>query len=348
MTKKLSGLFQYVFFLGLGIFLLWLTLRKSDWNAILQDLSDAEYIYLLPATLMLLVSHFIRGLRWKILMEPLGYKPSTINTFLAVMIGYWANLAVPRLGEILKCTILARYEKVPADKLVGTIVAERAFDVVSLLVIFFITIFIQYDIIGDFTARTLGSFFSSGAGGLSMVKVGIAIGVVILLVAVTVFILKKYREHKLIIKIRTIMKGIWQGLISVRYIRNKGLFFLYTALIWALYLLSTYMGFFAMRDMSQYGIKAAFSALSFGSLGMIIPSPGGIGSFQYAVQQVMVLYGITPEKGLSLGMLIWIAQTGIIIIFGTICFLLLPIINKHKNEKSGHPSSQNNELGRSN
>jgi glycosyltransferase 2 family protein len=348
MTKKLSGLFQYVFFLGLGIFLLWLTLRKSDWNAILQDLSDAEYIYLLPATLMLLVSHFIRGLRWKILMEPLGYKPSTINTFLAVMIGYWANLAVPRLGEILKCTILARYEKVPADKLVGTIVAERAFDVVSLLVIFFITIFIQYDIIGDFTARTLGSFFSSGAGGLSMVKVGIAIGVVIFLIAITVFILKKYREHKVISKIRTIMKGIWQGLISVRYIRNKGLFFLYTALIWALYLLSTYMGFFAMRDMSQYGIKAAFSALSFGSLGMIIPSPGGIGSFQYAVQQVMVLYGITPEKGLSLGMLIWIAQTGIIIIFGTICFLLLPIINKHKNEKSGHPSSQNNELGRSN
>lgn len=348
MTKKLSGLFQYVFFLGLGIFLLWLTLRKSDWNAILQDLSDAEYIYLLPATLMLLVSHFIRGLRWKILMEPLGYKPSTINTFLAVMIGYWANLAVPRLGEILKCTILARYEKVPADKLVGTIVAERAFDVVSLLVIFFITIFIQYDIIGDFTARTLGSFFSSGAGGLSMVKVGIAVGVVILLIAITVFILKKYREHKLISKIRTVMKGIWQGLISVRYIRNKGLFFLYTALIWALYLLSTYMGFFAMRDMSQYGIKAAFSALSFGSLGMIIPSPGGIGSFQYAVQQVMVLYGITPEKGLSLGMLIWIAQTGIIIIFGTICFLLLPIINKHKNEKSGHTSSQNNELGRSN
>jgi hypothetical protein len=348
MTKKLSGLFQYVFFLGLGIFLLWMTLRKSDWNAILQDLSDAEYIYLLPATLMLLVSHFIRGLRWKILMEPLGYKPSTINTFFAVMIGYWANLAVPRLGEILKCTILARYEKVPADKLVGTIVAERAFDVVSLLVIFFITIFIQYDIIGDFTARTLGSFFSSGAGGLSMVKVGIAIGVVVLLIATAVFIFKKYSHHKLIIKIRTILRGIWQGLISVRYIRNKGLFFLYTALIWALYLLSTYMGFFAMKDMSQYGIKAAFSALSFGSLGMIIPSPGGIGSFQYAVQQVMVLYGITAEKGLSLGMLIWIAQTGIIIIFGTICFLLLPIINKHKNEKSRHTSSQNNELGRSN
>ncbi len=114
---------------------LWLTLRKSDWNAIIADLSGAKYIYLIPAVLMLLVSHFIRALRWKILMEPLGYKPTTLNTFLAVMIGYWANLAVPRLGEVLKCTILAKYEKVPADKLVGTIVAERAIDVLSLIII---------------------------------------------------------------------------------------------------------------------------------------------------------------------------------------------------------------------
>ena len=95
-----------------------------------------------------------------------------------------------------------------------------------------------------------------------------------------------------------------------------------------------------MQDMSQYGIKAAFSALSFGSLGMIIPSPGGIGSFQYAIQQVMILYGITPEKGLSLGMLIWFAQTGIIILFGTIAFLLLPILNKKKHEKDRYTRTE--------
>jgi uncharacterized membrane protein YbhN (UPF0104 family) len=104
-------------------------------------------------------------------------------------------------------------------------------------------------------------------------------------------------------------------------------------MIWALYLFSTYMGFFAMSDLSAYGIKAAFSALSFGSIGMIVPSPGGIGSFQYAVQQVLMVYGISAEKGLSLGMLIWVAQTGIIIIFGTISFMLLPVLNKSKNEK---------------
>ncbi len=333
MNRKLSGLIQYVFFLGLGIFLLWLTLRNSDWNAIRRDLSEARYIYLVPATLMLLVSHFVRGLRWKILMEPLGYTPGTTNTFLAVMVGYWANLAVPRLGEVLKCTVLARYEKVPADKLVGTIVAERAFDVVSLGVIFFITIAIQYDVIGSFTIGIFNDFFKSRAGEVSTTKIFVAIGILLLLVLFTWWLLRRFRHHTTAQKLLTILRGVWQGLTSVRFVKQKGLFLVYTVIIWGMYLLSTYMGFFAMKDMAQYGIKAAFSALTFGSLGMIIPSPGGIGSFQYAVQQVLILYGITPEKGLSLGMLIWIAQTGIIIIFGTICFLLLPILNKRKNEK---------------
>lgn len=341
MTKRFTSLLQYLFFLGVGIFLLWLTLRKSDWGAIKNDLVNARYIFLIPATILLLISHYFRGLRWKILIEPLGYKPSNTNAFLAVMVGYWANLAVPRLGEVLKCTILARYEKVPADKLVGTIVAERAFDVVSLLVVFLITIFIQYDVIGEFSSGIFSNFFKSKSGHFSLTKIAIVLAALAAIIFLVRFLLRRFAHIRFIEKVRKVIHGIWQGLISVRYIRNKGLFFLHTFVIWAGYLLSTYMGFFAMQDMSQYGIKAAFSALSFGSLGMIIPSPGGIGSFQYAIQQVMVLYGITPEKGLSLGMLIWFAQTGIIIIFGTIAFLLLPIVNKKKHEKDRHPRTEN-------
>lgn len=330
MSKKILNLIQYVFFLGLGIFLLWLTLRKSDWNAIISDLSGARYIYLIPAVLMLLVSHFIRGLRWKILMEPLGYRPSTLNTFLAVMVGYWANLAVPRLGEVLKCTILARYEKVPADKLVGTIVAERAIDVLTLVVIMLITIFSQYDIVGDFSSQIFRRFFSSQTGTFSTTKVTIVLAVIAGFVLLSVWMFRRLSHLTIVAKTRDIFIGIWQGLISIRFIRQKGLFTLYSILIWALYLYSTYMGFFAMRDMLQYGIKGALSALTFGSFGMIIPSPGGIGSFQYAIQQVMILYGVTPAKGLSLGMLIWFAQTGFIILFGTVAFLLLPVVNKGK------------------
>ena len=330
MNKKAVATLQYIFFLGVGIFLLWLTLRKSDWNAIVNDLSDAEYIYLVPATLMLILSHFIRALRWKILIEPLGYRPSTLNSFFAVLIGYWANLAVPRLGEVLKCTILSRYEKVPADKLVGTIVAERAIDVCSLVVIMLITVFSQYQLIGDFAAEIFRKFFSSQSGSFSLVKVGAVLLILVAVILLFVWLFRRLSHLPLVSKTKNIFLGVWEGLISIRFIKNKGLFLFHSVLIWALYLYSTYMGFFAMRDMAQYGIKGALSALTFGSFGMIIPSPGGIGSFQYAIQQVMVLYGVTPEKGLSLGMLIWFAQTGIVILFGTVAFLLLPVVNKKK------------------
>jgi uncharacterized membrane protein YbhN (UPF0104 family) len=330
MSKKIIGIFQYAFFLGLGIFLLWLTLRKSDWNGIVNDLSDANYIFLIPATLMLVVAHFLRALRWKILMEPLGYNPSTLNTFLAVFVGYWANLAVPRLGEVLKCTILARYEKVPADKLIGTIVAERAIDVCSLVVIMAITVFSQYDLIGIFSRDLFTKFFTSRTGNFSLYKVGVFVLILASFILLFIWIFRRLSHLAIVIKTKNIFLGIWQGLTSIRLIKHKGAFFLQSVLIWALYLYSTYMGFFAMRDMAHFGIKGALSALTFGSFGMIIPSPGGIGSFQYAIQQVMILYGVTPEKGLSLGMLIWFAQTGIIVLFGTIAFLLLPIVNKPK------------------
>jgi uncharacterized protein (TIRG00374 family) len=330
MSKKLFSILQYAFFLGVGIFLLWLTLRKSDWNNIIGDLSEANYIYLVPATLMLLVSHFIRALRWKILMEPLGYKPSTTNTFLAVLVGYWANLAVPRLGEVLKCTILGRYEKVPADKLIGTIVAERAIDVCSLAVIMLITVFSQYDLIGDFSKELFTKFFTSKSGTFSLSKVGVFAVIFISFILLFIWIFRSLSHLAIVIKTKNIFLGIWQGLTSIRYIKHKGAFFIQSVLIWALYLYSTYMGFFAMKDMAHFGIRGALSALTFGSFGMIIPSPGGIGSFQYAIQQVMILYGVTPEKGLSLGMLIWFAQTGIIVLFGSIAFLILPVMNKRK------------------
>src|ERR1700712_4752365 len=164
MGKKILGLLKYFLFLGLGIFLLWLTLRKSNWEDIKTDIVTANFIYLIPATLMLLMSHLSRAVRWKILMEPMGYKPTLLNTFLAVMIGYWANLAVPRLGEVLKCTILGRYEKVPADKLVGTIVAERAFDVVSLVIVLTLTIGLQYDLVGAYANDMLRNVFHNKAG----------------------------------------------------------------------------------------------------------------------------------------------------------------------------------------
>ena len=232
-----------------------------------------------PAVVMLMLSHFIRALRWQILIEPLGYKPGVTNTFLAVMVGYWVNLAVPRLGEVLKCTILARYEKVPADKLVGTIVAERAIDVLSLIIILLITIFSQYDTIGNFSAGIFSNFFASKTGSFSMLKVVIVLAIISFIVLI-IWMLRKLSHLPFIGK--NLEKCFPRHLAGTDqhplYQTQRIIYFPFCSYM-GLYLLSTYMGFFAMRDLLQYGIKGALSALTFGSFGMIIPSPGGIGSF---------------------------------------------------------------------
>ncbi|MEN9686304.1 MAG: hypothetical protein RLZZ28_2090, partial [Bacteroidota bacterium] len=156
MKKKWFSILQYLFFLGLGVFLVWWSLHQipdNKWGEFRKSLETADFSLILPVFLILSLSHVLRALRWRILMRPMGYTPSFLNSFFAVMIGYLANLAVPRLGEVLKCTILAKYEKVPAEKLVGTIVAERAVDVISLGIVFCIAFISQYDVVGEFAVQ---------------------------------------------------------------------------------------------------------------------------------------------------------------------------------------------------
>jgi len=334
MNKKMRNLLQYLLFLGFGFFLLWLTLRKSNWQEIKANIAGTNFLYLIPATISLLFAHFFRAVRWKIMIEPLGYKPSTQNTFLSVLIGYWANLAFPRLGEVLKCTILARYEKVPADKLVGTIVAERAFDFVTLLIVLGLTIIVQYDIVGMYTLDELKKIFQSRTGHVSYTRIVAVLIFLSAFIFLIYYLIRKYSHLVFFRKTRQVLIGVWSGLTSVRNIKNKGWFIFHSVTIWIFYWLSTYMGFFAIPGMREYGVKVALSVLTFGAIGMIVPSPGGIGSYQYAVQQVLLVYGISEAKGLSVGILIWFCQTAILLIFGTLSFILLPVLNKKINAEN--------------
>src|ERR1700733_4477399 len=160
MNKKLVAILQYFVFAALAAFFVWLSF---------------------PVLLLLLLSHWLRALRWRQLMEPMGYHPSKLNTLFGVMIGYFVNLGAPRLGEVLKCTIIARYDKVPADKLVGTIVAERAFDVICLLTVFALTFFFQYDVIHAMTSGKFGGLFHNAQGQTSYIKIGLLVFAVALI-----------------------------------------------------------------------------------------------------------------------------------------------------------------------
>lgn len=333
MRKTITSVIQYVFFLGLGLFLLWYTTRdltEEEVSAMKDSLRNADYLLVLPAMLMLLASHYSRAMRWKILMEPLGFQPSSVNTFFAVMLGYFFNLLVPRLGEIMKCTLLARYEKTPVDKLIGTMVAERAFDVICLIVVIFITIVLQIDIVGEYASIELRKLFS-GKMDFGRLAVLAAVGIAGLLTIR--FIIHRFGHISVIGKVRNIIKGVWEGLTSVRFVKHKLAFFFHTVFIWAMYLLSIRIGFYAMEPVSHLGIEPSFTILSFGSIAMIV-TQGGIGAYQLAVQKTLVLYNISEVAGLAYGWLLWLVQTVMVLGVGLLCLILLPIFNRKPHESN--------------
>jgi glycosyltransferase 2 family protein len=260
----------------------------------------------------------------------MGYSPGIINSYFAVLIGYLANLAVPRLGEVLKCTILSRYEKIPADKLIGTIVAERAFDMICLLIVFAITILSQIDIIGQFALDMVQKILGTGTGGkTNYMAIFVLIGAILLFSFITWFLFRKFAHTLIIRKIKELGRGIWEGLTSVRFVQKKGWFFFHSVLIWFLYLAAIKLGFYALESTSQYGWLTAFSVLSLGSIGMIV-TQGGIGAYPLLVQETMVLYGLSENIGRAFGWVLWLAQFFLILISGGIALLLLPIVNRKK------------------
>lgn len=337
MGKKILSSLQYIIFLGGGLFLVWWQLHDmtpEQQKHFKDALLGANYILVIPVIIMNLMSHLSRSMRWKLLMEPLGYHPKLKNVFAVTMVGYLANSAVPRLGEVLKCTFLARYENLRSDKLIGTILIERAFDLVCYIIFILLTVIIQIDVVGSFVKDKLQQMAFSGNVPL-WAKLFILIGGLLIIVIIVKKIFARSPDNKVLNKIKNFISGIGKGFSAVKNVKNKTAFILHTLFIWAMYLLQIYLAFKAIEGTSHLGIKAAFSVLSLSTLAMII-TPGGIGSFPEFVMRTLLLYGITAAggQGLALGWLIWGVSTVIIIVAGLISLLLLPYLNKKKHEDS--------------
>lgn len=333
MKINFKSILTYVFFFALGAFFVWLSVKdinKKNWEDIKYAIAHGRKWIIIPVILMLLLAHYVRAIRWKLLMEPMGYKPSNFNSFAAVMIGYLVNMGVPRLGEVFKCTLLAKYEKVKFDKLIGTILVERAIDVICLLFIFLLAVFLQGDIFGQFMMEKLKEFFHDKAGSLSYTKLIIAAGALIFLLLVFYIIIKRFGHIDIVSKIKVVIKNILHGLTSVQHLKKKKTFLFHTILMWSLYLFSTYAGLFALKETEHLGLAGAITVLAVGSVGMII-TPNGIGAYQLMIAGLMVLYGLDEKTtGTASGWLLWSAQTFIILIGGLICFALISRYNKKR------------------
>lgn len=335
MNKRLISILQYAFFLGAGIFLVWWQLRGMTAEQKTQftlALRSANYWLILPIICMSLLSHLSRSYRWKLLLEPLDYYPKIKNVFSVTMVGYLANAAFPRLGEVLKCTFLSKYEHIKVDKLVGSILIERTFDLFCFIIFIGITVLIQINKIGGFIKEKI-SLFGNNAGMPLWVKGLLVLGIIAFTYFILKFLVNKYPDNKTIFKVNNFFKGIGQGFIAIRNLKKRNLFIAHTLLIWSMYLMQVYVGFKAMEHTAALDLRAACSVLVLASFSMIL-TPNGIGLFPIFVMQTLILYNIDGSYGKAFGWLIWGVSTCITLIVGFICLLLLPYINKPKNEIS--------------
>lgn len=332
MKRIITIIIKYLLAFSLAIFLLWWSL--SDLNdkkiaEIKEALSHAKYWMLLPVFAVLLLSHVFRALRWRQLIGPMGYSPSPFYLTCGILIGYIGNQLIPRAGEVLRCTSISKPTKVPPEKLIGTIVAERAFDIVCLLAL---TIFVFYHE-SHYIATYAHEIKHSIQTGIAAKKGKGWIGLGILVFILLIYLLyRRYKTHKVGGFLIKVFKGLAQGLTSIKNVKNKFLFLAYTVCIWTCYAAATYLGCLALNETAHLGVFTALAMLVFGTFGIIV-APGGLGAYPLAIQKTLILYGITETIGLASGWILWIAQFAFTIVFGTIAWLAINIAKKKIDEE---------------
>ena len=327
MKTKTKQIPQFILFLSLGVFLLWYTtasLSREDLKKVEELVFEAKLIYIIPSIAALLLSHYIRALRWKMMMDELDRKPGIINVFLSVLVGYFLNLVFPRLGEVAKCSLLGKYEKMPVDKLIGTIVAERIIDLICLIIVIFITVFSQINRVGSYAAELLSQLRAKTNESFTVVIITL-----VSFLFLSIIVYQFFKKSKWFEPIKSFFLGIKEGLFSIQKVKKKTVFWSYTIAIWFLYLLSIRVGFFSFTDTVDLGWIPSLTILTFGSFAMIA-TQGGVGAYQLAVQKTLGFYGIQEITGLAFGWLLWSVQTFMLLIVGPISMLLLFLFNRRK------------------
>ncbi len=339
MSPKLKNTIRFTVFLGIGVFFIWIFLRSltpEQKQEIMHSMGAANYWWILLAIPLGVLSHFVRALRWKMLIETMGYKPRNSNMFFAVITGYFANLALPRLGEVSRCTVLTKYENVPFNKLFGTVITERTLDMIVFIILFFFNLAIQAERLSGYInekiyvplqAKLHLSYNLYGALTIIVISFVALFGILFLVFR------KQIIANKLYLRIKTMVLGFVEGMKSLLKVRNLWLFAFYTFSIWALYLVMAYVVFFSMPASSQLGIDAGLAVLVFGSVGFMVVQ-GGIGIYPAIVAETLVLYGVASAQGYALGWLIWTSQNATVVLVGIVSLLLLPVLNNRKNVKA--------------
>lgn len=332
MKSKTKSIIQFVVLTGLAVLFVWFAYAQvaNEKEKIISAFQNANYFWVFICAFIGFLSHVTRAYRWKYLLEPLGYKISFLNASAAVFVGYFGNYApIPRMGEITRCTIVDRYEKIPFQVGFGTVITERLVDTILLLVIFGLTLLFQFsELVGlsnEYIFGPMGRSFAS----MSHVKI-IILGVVAFGSLLGFVLYRKKIASKLQGKFGGIIRGFLEGLLSVRKIKNFWAFTFLSILIWAMYFYSSYFCLNAMPETQNVGHKGCLTIMLFGTLGIVF-APGGLGAYHVIVMQILMFYGIDKVPAVAYPWLVWTASFIMISFFGLLSLALLPVINKNKH-----------------
>jgi uncharacterized protein (TIRG00374 family) len=304
----------------------------SDCNLIdkiFTDIGTANFNWVFIALGFYIWSNIARSIRWRMLIEPLGKTPRLANTISTVLITHLVNLGIPRSGEFVRAGLLAKYEDLEAEKVMGTIVTSRVIDVLCLLVVIGLTLILSFD-------SFVGYFKESDLMGdqLSSLFSPLNIGILIIGAVIGLAALWNSREKILATKIGkkvwNILLGFWEGILTIKDLRSPRRFIFHTITIWACYYLMTYLMFFSFAPTENMAPLSGLVVFVFGTLGVVIPSPGGMGTYQFLISEALILYAVPPTEAFSFANIMFFSVQLCNIALGLIAFILLPIINRNE------------------
>ena len=319
MSKKLKSYIKILLPISIGIFCIFFSFRNISFTDFTKYFYEINYLWVFVGIFLGALSHISRSYRWKYLIEPLGYKLGFINSVLAVFSAYLINYTIPRAGDIARATMISKYEKIPLDKTLGTIVAERAVDVICILTIIATGLIFEFNRISEKLISLIENTEIS--------VVIIYVGVIILILFVSNRVLRKSKYYKSILNF---FSGIIEGLTIIFKMEKRVPFILHSIFIWLMYILmfwATSMAFFELHEVAFYQFMISFTLAAIS----IMLSNGGIGIYPLAVEESLGWYGVQSTTGLAFGWVSWLSQTMMVIIFGGLSLFILPFINRNKS-----------------
>ena len=325
MSKNLITLLKVLISVGLAGGLLYLVFQNIEWDAFWERAKTVDYTWVVASILLSVLAFVIRAYRWNILLEPLGYNLKTSRTTLAVLVGYLANLALPRLGEITRCGILKKNDDVAIPSALGSVVTERIIDVLTLLLLILLSLALESDRLLRFLSTAYQDLHIPNYVAAMIVAGGI-IGVIALVLFIK-------RQDKLQGKFASLLKGFVAGFLSLRNIKRPIGFLFSTVMLWVVYYLMSYIIIFSIPETSHLGLGAGFMLLVTGGIALALPVQSGFGTYHGMIAGMLLLYSIDQTTGVFLATLLHTSQILAIALFGSIALIVSFVIRRKTARK---------------